>query len=241
MANGVFAQKKPNSCTFVIFGVTGDLTHRLVMPSLYNLAAAGLLPERFCVVGVARKGTSNDALRDSLMKGLRQYATRQVDDSVAARLLECVTSIEADPSDPASFDAMKEKIERLEANRSTGGNRLFYLATPPDAFAPIARELGRVGMLKEEDGGAWRRLVVEKPFGTDLGIGEGAQCGASEDPHRAPDLPDRSLSRQGDGAEHPGAALCQRHVRADLESSLHRPCADHGRGEARRRPPRQLL
>jgi glucose-6-phosphate 1-dehydrogenase len=168
MANGVFAQKKPDSCTFVIFGVTGDLTHRLVMPSLYNLAAAGLLPERFCVVGVARKGTSNDALRDSLMKGLRQYATRQVDDSVAARLLECVTSIEADPSDPSSFDTMKEKIERLEANRSTGGNRLFYLATPPDAFAPIARELGRVGMLKEEDGGAWRRLVVEKPFGTDL-------------------------------------------------------------------------
>jgi len=119
------------------------------------------------VVGVARRGTSNDALRDSLLKGLRQYATRPVDDAVAARLLECVTSIEADPSDPASFDAMKEKLEKLEANRSTGGNRLFYLATPPSAFAPIARELGRVGMLKE-DGGAWRRLVVEKPFGTDL-------------------------------------------------------------------------
>ena len=167
MANGVFAQKKPNSCAFVIFGVTGDLTHRLVMPSLYNLAAAGLLPEKFCVVGVARRGTSNDGLRDSLLKGLRQYATRPVDDAVAARLLECVTSIEADPSDPASFDAMKEKLEKLEANRSTGGNRLFYLATPPSAFAPIARELGRVGMLKE-DGGAWRRLVVEKPFGTDL-------------------------------------------------------------------------
>ena len=167
MANGVFAQKKPDSCAFVIFGVTGDLTHRLVMPSLYNLAAAGLLPEKFCVVGVARTGTSNDALRDSLLKGLRQYATRPVDDAVAARLLECVTSIEADPSDPASFDAMKEKLEKLEANRSTGGNRLFYLATPPSAFAPIARELGRVGMLKE-DGGAWRRLVVEKPFGTDL-------------------------------------------------------------------------
>jgi len=167
MANGVFAQKKPDSCAFVIFGVTGDLTHRLVMPSLYNLAAAGLLPEKFCVVGVARRGTSNDALRDSLLKGLRQYATRPVDDAVAARLLECVTSIEADPSDPASFDAMKEKLEKLEANRSTGGNRLFYLATPPSAFAPIARELGRVGMLKE-DGGAWRRLVVEKPFGTDL-------------------------------------------------------------------------
>ena len=65
------SQKKPDPCSFVIFGVTGDLTHRLVIPSLYNLAATGLLPDKFCVVGIARKGTSNDALRDSLMKGLR--------------------------------------------------------------------------------------------------------------------------------------------------------------------------
>jgi glucose-6-phosphate 1-dehydrogenase len=160
-------QKKPDPCSFVIFGVTGDLTHRLVIPSLYNLAATGLLPEKFCVVGVARKGMSNDALRDSLMKGLRQFATRPVDDAVAKRLLECVTCIAADPGDPASFDQMREQLENLEANRSTGGNRLFYLATPPDAFAPISRELGRTGLLNEENG-AWRRLVIEKPFGTDL-------------------------------------------------------------------------
>ena len=160
-------QKKPDPCSFVIFGATGDLTHRLVMPSLYNLEATDLLPDKFCVVGVARKGTSSDDLRDSLMKGLRQYATRPVDDKVARRLLECVTSIEADPKDPASFDAMRERLEKLEANRATGGNRLFYLATPPTAFAPISRELGRTGMLKEANG-AWRRLVVEKPFGTDL-------------------------------------------------------------------------
>jgi len=160
-------QKKPDPCSFVIFGATGDLTHRLVIPSLYNLEAGGLLPEKFCVVGVARKATSNDELRDSLMKGLRQFATRPVDDAVAKRLLECVTSVEADPSDPASFDAMSERLEKLEANRSTGGNRLFYLATPPDAFAPISQQLGRTGMLKEANG-AWRRLVIEKPFGTDL-------------------------------------------------------------------------
>jgi glucose-6-phosphate 1-dehydrogenase len=139
-----------------------------VIPALYNLAAADLLPERFCVVGIARKGTSNDGLRDSLLKGLRQFATRPVDDATAQRLLECVTSIEADPKDPASFDAMRARLEKLEANRSTGGNRLFYLATPPTAFTPIANELGRTGMLREENG-AWRRLVVEKPFGTDLG------------------------------------------------------------------------
>jgi glucose-6-phosphate 1-dehydrogenase len=162
------SQKKPDPCSFVIFGVTGDLTHRLVIPSLYNLEAAGLLPDKFCVVGIARKGTSNDALRDSLMQGLRQFATRPVDDAIATRLLQCVTSIEADPSDPASFDAMRAQLEELELARKTGGNRLFYLATPPTAFAPISRELGRTGLLKEQENGPWRRLVVEKPFGTDL-------------------------------------------------------------------------
>jgi len=158
----------PQSCAFVIFGVTGDLTHRLVIPALYNLATSELLPEKFCVVGITRKGMSNDALRDSLMKGLRQFATRPVEDKIARRLLECVTSIEADVKDPASFDELKQRLEALEKARNTGGNRLFYLATPPAAFAPIARQLGRIGLLKEEENGAWRRLVIEKPFGTDL-------------------------------------------------------------------------
>jgi glucose-6-phosphate 1-dehydrogenase len=157
----------PQSCAFVIFGVMGDLTHRLLIPSLYNLAAAELLPEKFCVIGVARRDMSDDALRESLMQGLRQFATRTVEDKVANRLLECVTFIEADVGEPASFDRLKDQLERLEAARNTGGNRLFYLATPPDAFAPIARQLGRVGLLKE-DCDVWRRLVVEKPFGTDL-------------------------------------------------------------------------
>jgi glucose-6-phosphate 1-dehydrogenase len=160
-------QQKPDGCSFVIFGVTGDLTHRLVIPALYNLAATDLLPDRFCVVGIARKGASSEGLRESLLKGLHRFATQPVDEKIAKRLLECVTSIEADPEEPASFDAMRERLERLETNRATGGNRLFYLAIPPTAFAPIAEQLGRTGMLKEI-GGPWRRLVVEKPFGTDL-------------------------------------------------------------------------
>jgi len=160
-------QRKLDPCSFIVFGVTGDLTHRLVIPALYNLAAADLLPDKFCVVGVARKGMSGDELRNSLLDGLHRFATRPVDEAIAQRLLDCVTSIEADPNEPASFDAMRQRLEKLEANRSTGGNRLFYLATPPTAFAPIVRELGRTGMLKE-DGSAWRRLVIEKPFGTDL-------------------------------------------------------------------------
>src|SRR5256714_606557 len=163
MANG----QKPDPCSFIIFGVTGDLAHRLVIPALYNLAATNLLPEKFCIVGVARKGMSSTELTDSLMKGLRQFATRKVDEALAERLLECVTCIEADPKDPSSFDHLKAQLERLEAARATGGKRLFYLGTPPGAFAPIARGLGRGGFFKEQDG-AWRRLVVEKPFGTDL-------------------------------------------------------------------------
>ncbi|WP_375411565.1 glucose-6-phosphate dehydrogenase [uncultured Bradyrhizobium sp.] len=160
-------QRKPEPCSMIIFGATGDLTHRLVTPALYNLAAADLLPDKFCVVGIARKPMSSGALRDSLMKGLREFATRPVDDAVAERLLECVTCIAGDPTDPGSIDRMRAQIEQLEATRQTGGNRLFYLATPPDAFAPVARELRRAGLLRE-DGQTWRRLVVEKPFGTDL-------------------------------------------------------------------------
>src|SRR3984885_9892961 len=166
MATLKTTQQQPDPCSFIIFGVTGDLAHRLVVPALYNLAATNLLPEKFCLVGVARTGMSNDELADSLMKGLRQFATRPVDEAIAKRLFGCVTCIEADPSDPASFDKMSEQLDKLETSTETGGNRLFYLATPPSAFQPISKELGRTGMLKEN--GAWRRLVVEKPFGTDL-------------------------------------------------------------------------
>ena len=166
MAKEQSKKPKPDPCSFVLFGVRGDLTHRLVTPALYNLAASGLLPDQFCMVGVARKGTTDDAMRDDLMKGLRKFATRPVDEAIARRLLSCASAIEADPAEPASFDAMRERLDALEKARGTAGNRLFYLATPPSAFLPIARELGRTGMLKEN--GTWRRLVVEKPFGTDL-------------------------------------------------------------------------
>ena len=159
-------QRKPDPCSIVIFGVTGDLAHRLVIPALYNLAANDLLPDNFCIVGIARKGMSSEQLTESLTKGLYQFATRKVDDAIANRLLGCVTCIEADPKDPASFDAMRDQLDKLEAARKTEGNRLFYLATPPNAFLPVSKELGRTGMLAEN--GVWRRLVIEKPFGTDL-------------------------------------------------------------------------
>ena len=239
-------QRKPDSCAFVIFGASGDLTHRLVIPALYNLAATELLPDNLCVVGIARKSMSSDALRDSLMKGLRQFATRPVDDAIARRLLECVTSIEADPRDPASFDAMRDRLEKLEANRSTGGNRLFYLATPPNTFAPISRELGRTGLLRQKSD-AWRRLVIEKPFGADLASAKALNGELLKivDEHQIYRI-DHYV-----GKETVQNMLVLRFAKAcssRLESRLHRSCADYGRRNDRRghrgrflRPPRGAL
>ncbi len=189
MANDAAQQKKPEGCSFVIFGVTGDLAHRLIIPALYNLATNGLLPDNLCVVGVTRKGMSNDELRNSLLGGLREFATRPVDNAVAQRLLECVTCIAADPNDSKSFENMREQLDKIESKTRTGGNRLFYLATPPNAFAPISRELGRSGMLRE-DNGMWRRLVIEKPFGTDLSSAKALNDDLLKVAQEQPDLSD---------------------------------------------------
>jgi glucose-6-phosphate 1-dehydrogenase len=147
--------------------VTGDLTHRLIVPALYNLAEQNLLPDNFCIVGVVRKETAHDTLRDSLLEGLHRFATRPVDAAIAQKLFGCLTCVTADPAEPTSFKHLGAELDRLEQTSGTGGNRLYYLATPPDAFAPISRQLGQNGLLRET-GSAWRRLIIEKPFGTDL-------------------------------------------------------------------------
>jgi glucose-6-phosphate 1-dehydrogenase len=155
-------------CCFVVFGSTGDLTKRLLVPALYNLAATGLLPEAFAIVGIVRQAMSNDAFRDLLADGLKQFATRPVDEATAAKLFACVTCIEGTVDDPDSFRRLGEHLKKLESERHTLGNRLFYLATPPNAFAPIVRQLAQAGLTQEGEGSGWRRVIVEKPFGTDL-------------------------------------------------------------------------
>ena len=176
MAVGQTVQKKPDPCSFVIFGVTGDLAHRLVVPALYNLAATGLLPDKFCLVGITRDQMSNEALRDSLMKGLRQFATRSVDDTIARRLLECVTCIEADPKRPATFDTMRKQLDELESARQTGGNRLFYLATPPlDDTSHLAGPLGGTDdafVAKFDDVGhlLWTKQLTSSAYEGSLGV-----------------------------------------------------------------------
>ena len=157
--------EKPDDCAFVIFGVTGDLSHRLVVPALYNLAVNDLLPDKFCIAGVARGGIEDKELRDSLMEGLHKFATQEVDETIADKLLGCVHGVAGDPKKPETFVNLAKRLDELDGGASA--NRLYYLATPPDAFAPIAKALGKAGLLAEKNG-AWRRLVVEKPFGTNL-------------------------------------------------------------------------
>ena len=155
-------------CCFVVFGANGDLTKRLLVPALYNLASTGLLPENFAIVGVVRNPMPDDQFRQMLADGLKQFATRPVDQAIADRLFACVTSIVCTVDDPDSFRQLGDRLKRLEAEQHTGGNRLFYLATPPAGFAPITRQLAQAGLTQEEPDGPWRRVIIEKPFGTDL-------------------------------------------------------------------------
>jgi glucose-6-phosphate 1-dehydrogenase len=154
-------------CCLVIFGASGDLTHRLLVPALYNLGVAGLLPDAFALIGVARSESSDAAFRDDLAKSLSQYATRKVDAAVVKKLLACVAYVQGEPDDPRTYQRIGRALTRIEGERDTKGNRLFYLATPPTVFAAIGCHLGESGLAREDNGG-WRRIIVEKPFGTDL-------------------------------------------------------------------------
>ncbi|MGA9007977.1 MAG: glucose-6-phosphate dehydrogenase [Xanthobacteraceae bacterium] len=154
-------------CTLIIFGASGDLTHRLLLPALYNLAASGLLPEAFALIGVARSESTSEAFRDDLAKSLPKFAIRDIDERVVKRVLARVAYVQGEPDDETTYKRIGKELSRIESGRGTKGNRLFYLATPPAAFTPIGCHLGQSGLAREENG-AWRRVVIEKPFGTDL-------------------------------------------------------------------------
>jgi glucose-6-phosphate 1-dehydrogenase len=163
---GATRGRTADPCCLVIFGASGDLTHRLLVPALYNLAAARLLPEAFALIGVARSPSSSEAFRADLAKSLPQFANRSIDQNVLKQVLGCVGYVQGDPDDESTYANIERELSRVERERATQGNRLFYLATPPAGFAPIGCHLGQSGLAREN--GAWRRVIIEKPFGTDL-------------------------------------------------------------------------
>ena len=146
-------------CTLVIFGATGDLTRRKLMPSLVSLAAKGVLPQPFNIVGYAIEAWDNQRFRDEL-RGDTDPAHWQ---DFAANLFY----IPGDFRDPAGYARLREQLAQLDAQTGAPDNRLFYLATPPSFYGDIVRQLGAAG-LAQEDGHGWRRVVIEKPFGRDL-------------------------------------------------------------------------
>ncbi|WP_431854241.1 glucose-6-phosphate dehydrogenase [Azospirillum sp.] len=154
-------------CTIVIFGAAGDLARRLLIPALYNLAARGLLSDRLGIVGVSRNVMPDEAFRDTVRAALRNFATDAVEPDVAEALLGRLFHVAGDFADPETYRRLTDRLADVAGRFGTDGNVLFYLATPPAAFAPIVRNLGASGLTREK-GGVWRRVVVEKPFGTDL-------------------------------------------------------------------------
>jgi glucose-6-phosphate 1-dehydrogenase len=161
------AQAPAPRCAVVIFGAAGDLTKRLLVPALYNLCSAQLLPKEFALIGIARAKEGNEEFRRTLGDGLRQFASGDTRSVEWRWLAERMFYVSGDFEDPAAYDELKRLLERTDEQQQTGGNYLFYLATPPQAFAKIVHRLGAAGLLRESEG-RWRRVIVEKPFGTDL-------------------------------------------------------------------------
>ncbi len=150
-----------------IFGATGDLTRRLLLPSIYNLVAAKVLPDTFVLLGVAMEAWDDAKFKDHIADTLKQFWGQDADPGVVSWLTSRARYQQGNFEEPASFKQVKSTIEAIEKEVQTGGNRLFYLAVAPTFIATIASLLSDQDLLKE-DGGPWRRLVIEKPFGNDL-------------------------------------------------------------------------
>ena len=157
--------RRADPCTLVVFGASGDMTQRLLMPALYHLAAAKLLPDGFTVIGVARSPMNDAQFRNHISDGLSKFTGVVPAAATRAWLLRRLSYIAGDFDDAATFKRLNAALR--QRRHATHGNTLFYMATPPNVFALLAERLGKAGFAQPARG-AWSRLVVEKPFGTDL-------------------------------------------------------------------------
>ncbi|MGD0248436.1 MAG: glucose-6-phosphate dehydrogenase [Candidatus Limnocylindrales bacterium] len=166
---GLRLERVPDPCAFVLFGATGDLAHRKVVPAIYQLWRTNLLPPEFSLVAVARRPYTNESFAAEVRASVEKYSRVQpIDETAWAELAKRIVYHQVDFGDDAGFDRLGEKLDELDTKRGTAGNRLFYLATHPSQVTEIVRQMGRVGLDHELRGGGWRRLVVEKPFGRDF-------------------------------------------------------------------------
>jgi glucose-6-phosphate 1-dehydrogenase len=168
LREGLRLPRTPEACAIVVFGATGDLTARKLMPALYNLARERLLPGGYSVVGFARRDWSDDhfraTMKDAVAKHSRDPLREDLWESFARRLHYVSGTFD----DASAYRRLAERLERQDAAHGAAGNRLFYLATPPTSYSEIARQLGAAGLSRGGRGGGWARLIVEKPYGRDL-------------------------------------------------------------------------
>ncbi len=160
------AQPAPSSL-LVIFGGGGDLTRRKLIPALHELLRQKLLPERFAIIGVDRNEGDDESYRELLQRSAQAFMAQGFEQESWSALQERIHYLQGDFLDLESYHRLRQELERLAGERGIAPNYLFYTATPPRFFAEIARGLGEAGLAREPEG-HWRRLLVEKPFGSDL-------------------------------------------------------------------------
>lgn len=159
----------PENLTLVIFGASGDLTKRKLLPSLYDLYHQKMLPKNFSIVGVGRSALDNTMFRTQILEGIKEFANFKSDHIAEAQaFMECLSYVSINTSDVGDYGKLSTYLEVLDKERQTDGNIIFYLATPPQLYGPISEYLGEYNLNDEKDGKQWRRLIIEKPFGTDL-------------------------------------------------------------------------
>jgi glucose-6-phosphate 1-dehydrogenase len=154
-------------CGVVVFGVTGDLSRKKLMPAIYDLANRGLLPPGFALVGFARRDWADENFAELVHDAVREHARTPFTEEVWARLAEGIRFVSGSVEDDASFDTLASVLSELDQERGTGGNHAFYLSIPPKMFPVVLKQLARTGLAAPRED-QWRRVVIEKPFGHDL-------------------------------------------------------------------------
>src|SRR3954467_13147285 len=167
LREGLSTRTVPQACTVVIFGATGDLTMRKLIPALYNIAADGELPPQVAVVGFARRPKTDDEFRKEQEESTKKFSRQQVRDEIWGDFAQSLFYHQSEFHDAEGYKKLAERLDKIDKDRGTGGNRLFYLAAAPDQFEPILKNLKAAGLAESREGG-WARVIVEKPFGTDL-------------------------------------------------------------------------
>ena len=167
LREGLSVRAVPQPCAIVIFGATGDLTHRKLVPALYNLAADGELPPAVAVVGFARRPKNDEEFRRELEETTRKFSRQPVRDDVWKTFAQSMFYHQSEFGQIDGYKTLAQRLENVDRERGTRGNRLFYLAAGPDQFESILTNLKSAG-LNHAPEGCWARVIVEKPFGTDL-------------------------------------------------------------------------